>query len=131
MNSGGILTLVAGLGVGCFGAVQWRRIRQQRRAGVAAVGTVVSHDRIFDDGPVYSPVITFVDEGGTKHQFTGSTRTSWRVHRVGQEVPVTYPPGQPGAAKLSSATHVAVAAGLPLAFGVVFAVLGLLGLLRG
>ncbi len=123
--------LVVGLAVGAFGVVRMLGSRRLRRTGVAAVGTVVRHEETSDDGPIYQPVVAFVDEGGGEHQFTAAMRTSWRVHRVGQRVPVRYPAGRPGAAELVSGTHAAVVAGLPLAFGVVFALLGLFWSLQG
>jgi hypothetical protein len=131
MNVGGILTLLVGLGLGCVGFVQMWRIGQLRRSGVTAVGTVVGHDEITDDGPMYTPVITFVDEDGVKRQFMMGARTSWRIHRIGQEVPVRYPAGRPDAPRLSSFTYHAWAVGLPLAVGALFAFFGVLGLRQG
>jgi hypothetical protein len=39
MNSGGVVTLVAGVSVGCVELVQLLRIRRLRRTGVASIGT--------------------------------------------------------------------------------------------
>jgi hypothetical protein len=44
VNTGGVLTLLAGLGLACFGVVRWRQIRELRRTGVCSVGTVVGHE---------------------------------------------------------------------------------------
>jgi hypothetical protein len=44
---------------------------------------------------------------------------------------VTYPPGRPDASRLSSAGHDALVAVLPLAFGALFTLLGVLGLRQG
>jgi hypothetical protein len=126
MSAGSVVTLVAGLASGCYGLAQMRKVRQLRRTGVTAVGTVVDHERIFDDGSLYSPVIVFFDEGGARHQFTVAVRASWRIHRVGQEVGVIHPPGLPGAARLSSASYNGWTIGLPLAAGALFVLSGLL-----
>ncbi|MET8121332.1 DUF3592 domain-containing protein [Micromonospora sp. NPDC005189] len=128
MNSGAIITIVVGVSLACVGLFQAWGFRKLRRTGVASVGTVVGHERTVDDGALYAPVIAFVDENGRKRQFTVPTRTSGRVHRVGQEVPVVYPPGRPHDPRLSSFTHYVLQVGLPLAVGALFALLGLLGL---
>ncbi|WP_433554465.1 DUF3592 domain-containing protein [Micromonospora zamorensis] len=128
MNSGAVITIVVGVSLACVALVQAWRIRKLRRMGVASVGTVIGHERTVDDGPLYAPVITFVDEHGRKRQFTVATRTSGRVHRVGEEVPVFYPQGRPHDPRLSSFTQHVLEVGLPLAVGGLFAVLGLLGL---
>jgi hypothetical protein len=131
MDLYGIPTLAVGLGVACVGVVGMRKIRQLRRTGVRRVGTVVRHQRETDDGPLYSPVITFVDEYGAERLFTAYIRISWRIHRIGEEVPVNYPPGRPDAAQLSSFKHDALKVGLPLGFGVMFVVSGLIWILHG
>ncbi|WP_249998246.1 DUF3592 domain-containing protein [Actinoplanes sp. M2I2] len=127
----GVLVLVTGVVLDCVGIVQFWRIGKRRRTSVASVGTVVGHDESHDDGTLYAPVIAFVDEDGAARRFTPALRSSRRMHQVGQEVPVTYPPGRPDAPRLSSLTHNALLAGLPLAFGAVFTVFGLFGLLQG
>jgi hypothetical protein len=131
MFLGAVVALLVAVATACVAVVQMRRIRQLRRTGVASVGTVMRHDETSDDGSLYAPVIAFVDEDGAERQFTVATRTSWRIHRVGQRVPVTYPPGRPDAPRLSSLTHDALAVGLPLAFGALFGLVGLFGLWRG
>jgi hypothetical protein len=131
MNLGAVLTFVVGVGLCCVGLVQAARIRELRRNGVTVVGTVIAHDMITDDGPMYTPVIAFVDENGVKRQFMVPGRTSWRVHEVGQEVPVSYPAGCPADPRLSSVTHTMWQVGLPLAVGAMFAAFGVLGLLQG
>lgn len=131
VNSGAVLTLLVGLGLVCFGVVRWRQIRDLRRTGVRSVGTVVGHEQDADDGSVFSPVVTFVDAAGHTRRFTADLRVSWRVHPVGEEVPVRYPPGRPYAARLGSTTHDALTVGVPLGAGALFAVFGLLGLFYG
>jgi hypothetical protein len=131
MNAGGIITLVVGLGLVCAGLVQMWRFRQLRRTGVTVTGTVIGHDQITDDGPMYTPVITFVDTNGVQRQFMMGARTSWRIHQVGDEVPVRYPAGRPHDPQLSSFRYHAWSVGLPLAVGVLFAFFGVLGLRQG
>ena len=131
MILGAVVALLVGVAMACVAVVQLWRIRRLRHSGVVSAGTVVRHDETFDDGSLYAPVIAFVDEGGAERQFTVAMRTSWRIHRVGQRVQVTYPPGRPEAPRLSSLTHDALAVGLPLAFGALFALVGLFGLWRG
>ncbi|WP_328534421.1 DUF3592 domain-containing protein [Micromonospora zamorensis] len=128
MNSGAIITILIGVSLACVGVVQAWGIRKLRRTGVASVGTVIGHERTVDDGPLYAPVIAFVDENGRKRQFTVAIRSSGRVHSVGQEVPVIYPPGRPNDPRLASFRHHLVTVGLPLAVGALFAFLGLFGL---
>ncbi|MET7822787.1 DUF3592 domain-containing protein [Micromonospora zamorensis] len=128
MNSGAIITILIGASGACVGVVQAWRIRKLRRTGVASVGTVIGHERTVDDGPLYAPVIAFVDENGRKRQFTVAIRTSGLVHSVGEEVPVIYPPGRPNDPRLASFRHHLVKVGLPLTVGALFTFLGLLGL---
>jgi hypothetical protein len=126
----GVLIVLAGAGVSCVGLVQLVKVRRLRRTGVRSVGTVVSHEETTDDGSLYAPVITFVDEHGSEHRFTSATRTSWRVHRVGRKVPVIYPSGRPDTPRLTSFGHDVLVVGLPLALGALFVFFGLLALIQ-
>ncbi|MEU4402768.1 DUF3592 domain-containing protein [Micromonospora orduensis] len=131
MNSGAVITTVIGGSLVCFALVQARRIRNLRRTGVTVVGTVVGYERTVDDGALYAPMITFVDERGTRRQFTVAARSSWLLHDVGEEVAVIYPLGRPSDPRLTSRAHLLMEIGLPLAVGAMFAMFGLLGLRQG
>jgi hypothetical protein len=126
MDLGVLIKLVGGVAVLLAGLAQVRKVPRLRRDRVRAVGRVIGVKPFdTDEGRLYAPVIAFADEHGTGHEFTAEWGTGGPMHDVGEQVPVTYPPGHPEGARLSTKTQNALAIGLPLALGGVFILIGL------
>jgi hypothetical protein len=127
MDLGVLIKLVGGLAVLVAGLSQVRKVPRLRRDRVRTVGRVAGAERFEgEDGPLYAPVVTFDDEQGTRHKFTAELGTAGGVmHSAGEEVPVTYPPGHPEDARLSTPMQNALLIGLPLGLGLLFILVGL------
>ncbi len=137
MDIGQLIQLVGGLFLLGSGVRQARHIPLLRRRGLRASGSVVRVRQEWDaeeNVQLYAPVVSFVDEHGTRREFTTETMTTWTTHQPGQAVSVLYPPGRPEAARLKSGAHSAVwsvGAGMSAVFivvGVVLLVLFVRGL---
>jgi len=124
----GVLIKLVGLVVVAAGVRHTLPARRPGRGGISIAGTVVRQHEEWDAEEnhwLYSPVIAFVDEHGTRREFTTENRTTWHLHPTGEKVPVVYPPGQPQAARLISARNRALEL-VPTAMCAVFALAGLL-----
>jgi hypothetical protein len=92
---GSVLTL--GVGVVVLTAC----LQQGWRATERATATVVSHEVHEDDeGTYYTPVARFLADGNEWLVKGGLAAACRPAYRVGQEVTVYYPPGQPDQALL-------------------------------
>ena len=55
-----------------------------------------------EDGTVFAPEVEWRDPKGTSHHFTAHIASRSKMYDVGESVPVSYRPAQPGKARLTS-----------------------------
>lgn len=122
---GGIFAAVGLVFVGGGGWI-YLADRELAANGVHAQGTVIDvvGSRDSDGDHTYRPVVEFLDEGGTRHEFTGKVGSNPPAHSTGESVDVIYSPWSPADAMIDSFVDRLL---LPLAFGgfgAVFAAVG-------
>jgi uncharacterized protein DUF3592 len=115
---GGVMVLVAGL----TQVLKVPRLRRDRIRTVGRVTGVKPFDT--DEGRMYAPVVAFADEHGGAREFTAEWGVRGGQHDVGDEVAVTYPPGRPEDARLSTGLQNALTFVLPLGLGGIFILVG-------
>jgi Protein of unknown function (DUF3592) len=99
----GLLLLIIGLGIA--GGVYQINVkeRQLRRGWSSAEGTVVNVlKRQTLDGPVFSPLIVFQTESGTRVSFTARVGNETQQHAIGDKIRVLYPPERPESAEIDN-----------------------------
>jgi hypothetical protein len=105
------------------------RIIATRRGGVRTRGWVIDNRLNTDsDGQTYAPVIRFNTQDGGIGQFVSDVYTP-SAYEVGKQVPIVYQPSKPEQAILDTALGTWVIPTVFLVIGVVFFLLGLIGLL--
>ncbi|NVE95081.1 DUF3592 domain-containing protein [Altererythrobacter lutimaris] len=94
--------------------------------GLRAQGEVIALERSYDsDGDAtYAPVFTFTDVRGTRHEVTGSVKSSPAAFSRGEQVEVIYDPAKPGKAIIDSFSQRYL---FPLVFGGIGGVFALIG----
>jgi hypothetical protein len=100
----GLLLFIIGLGIA--GGVYQIDVkeRQLRRGWSSAEGTVVNVlKRQTLDGPVFSPLIVFQTESGTRVSFTARVANETQQHAIGDKILVLYPPERPESAEIDNA----------------------------
>jgi hypothetical protein len=95
----GLLLFVIGLAIGGSTLISERRDRERRQAWMTAEGTVVDVLPAPADGD-RRPVVSFTTPEGERVRFTPIGRSGWGQAAVGDAVPVIYPPGLPGEARI-------------------------------
>ena len=113
----GVLLFVIGLAIAGSTVVAERRDRERRQAWAKAAGTVV--DMLPPPaGGTPRPVVAFETPEGERIRFTPTGRSGWGTAAVGDAVPVIYPIGLPGEARIDPRairwTRAAVAFGAAL-----------------
>lgn len=98
---GWALLLVAA-GLFTISAFSYFETREFVRTARRTMGTVIKMEKrpeSGDSGFVYRPVITFRDESGVTQEVESRVGTKPPAYQVGEQVIVSYPPGNPGAAR--------------------------------
>lgn len=95
----GVFLFVVGMAIAGSTVITELRDREQRAAWVQVSGTVV--DTL--PGPPNGsprPVVSFDTPEGERIRFTPTARGTWRTPQTGETVPVIYPIGLPGEARI-------------------------------
>lgn len=95
----GVLLFVIGMAIAGGTLLSERGDRERRQAWLTAAGTVVD----VLPGPAGGsprPVVSFTTPEGERIRFTPMGRTGWRSPEVGDAIPVIYPVGLPGEARI-------------------------------
>jgi hypothetical protein len=95
----GVLLFVIGLGIAGSTVISERRDRERRLAWVKAAGTVVDMLPGPADGSP-RPVVSFETPEGDRVRFTPKGPSGWGAPAIGDAVPVIYPFGLPGEARI-------------------------------
>ena len=110
--------------LGVMAAVRTRIHRLRTWQAAQGVVTRNSDTTTRQNRTVSAPVVKFTTMDGRQMVFTSSVRTSWRSYQPGDFVRVTYNPNLPDEAEIASFTYVLLTPLTFLAFGIIFAGLG-------
>jgi len=126
------ITLAAGLLTLVFAAKEVWLQRTLRRDGVRVVGTVERFERSSGDseggGSSLYPIVAFADAGGNVHRCRGASSRKWPI---GREVPVIYPSGAPGKARIDMRSERGTVVALLLVAGLAFTSVSLVLIAKG
>ena len=119
----GVFLFLVGMAIAASTVMTELRDREQRAAWVRVEGTVVDTLPGPPNGPP-RPVVSFETPEGERVRFTPIGRSTWRTPQTGQTVPVIYPVGLPGEARIDPRSLRLARTGIALGAGLLLMALG-------
>ena len=122
-----VLTAIGSIliAVGLFMLVRsWRAATEW----IATEGTVIDLEESRDEGVSYSPIVRFSTRDQREITFTDSISTRPAMFKVGEVVKVLYDPENHDRARIGSTFRLYISAMVAGGLGVIFLIIGLLGL---
>lgn len=115
-------------GLLAFGTGLWeaRTRARMRRIGIHTSGVVVRLDSraAVDGARMYTPIVEFIDETGSRREVRSRASSTRRPFAVGASVPVVHLPNRPQTARLDTRGEAMGTAGVGLGVGLLFVAIG-------